>query len=187
MALNAAATLVINAGNYFLADVDTPFPEDGLASIPSPWENVGHTSLEEILSFSSEGGEATVLGSLQNKNLRTTYSNRTETFAFTLQQFDEDSLKLYFGQNMVDVNEDGSLLGVNSNPTPTQSAFLAVYVDQSNHFGIYIPKAEIFRGDDFSFEDTESLAGFPLSVTPLQSGSNAWTYAMTPLGGSITP
>lgn len=181
MAQNDAATLVLDTGNFFLAAVDSALPAD-LAAVTTPWTKVGHTSLEDIFSMESDGGEKSVLGTLQNRSLRTTYSDRTETFKFTLQQFDADSLKLYFGSNMV-VNADGTL-GVPLVPTATQTAFLAVFVDGTNHFGLYAPKAEILRGDDFDISDTESLAGLPLAVTPLASGSNAWAYAITPLGGA---
>lgn len=180
MAINDDATLVIGAGNYFTAPVDSALPTDLLA-VTTPWENVGHTSLEDIFSISSEGGDATTIGTLQNKQLRTKYSTRTDSIAFTLQQFDEAGLKLYFGSN-APTNADGTL-GVPSDPQPTTCAFLAVFVDGDNHFAIYAPKAEIFRGDDFSAGDTESLAGLPLSVKPLQSGSNTYTFAITPLGG----
>ena len=140
---------------------------------------MGHTSLEDIFAASSEGGEQTVIGTLQNKSLRTTYSARTETFTFTLQQFDETALKLYYGGNAV-VN--GALLEVPADPVPTEGAFLAVFEDGDNYFAFYAPKAEIFRGDDLSIADTESLAGMPVNVTPLISGSNDFAYAVTPLG-----
>lgn len=180
MALNDNATLVIGAGNYFLAPVGTACPAD-LTAPGVAWENIGHTSLEEIFGMSSEGGEATVIGTLQNKTLRTKYSSRSEKMTFTLQQFDDESLKLYFGSNMVTIAGPPAMLGVNSNPTPSQFAFLVVFIDGSNEFAFYAPKAEVYRADDISFGDTESLAGLPLSVTPLQHSTNTWTYAITPL------
>lgn len=179
MALNDNAVLAIDSGNYFTAPVDTAVPVD-LSAITTPWEAVGHTSLEDILSIESEGGEATVLGTLQNKSLRTRRSSRTETIRFTLQQFDTDALKLYYGSN-AEVLPSG-LVTNPANPTPTTCAFMAVYVDGSNIFALWVPKAEILRAEDISFEDTENIAGLPLGVTPLQSGSNAYTYAVTPLG-----
>ncbi|WP_438470786.1 hypothetical protein [Streptomyces asiaticus] len=180
MALNDAATLVIGSGNYLTAPVGADIPAD-LLTPTSPWEAVGHTSLEDILAISSEGGEATTIGSLQNKSLRTKYSARTETIAFTLQQFDVPGLKLYYGSNAPLL--PNGLLGVPADPTPTVCAFLAVFVDGENHFGVYAPKAEIYRNDDISFGDTESLAGLPLGVKPMAYGANSWTYAITPLGG----
>lgn len=182
MALNANSVLKIDTGHYFTAPVSTALPTD-LTAPEAAWIELGHTSIEDIMAASSEGGEATVLGTLQNRQLRTTYSTRTESFDIQLQQFDADSLKLYFGSNMVDVNGDGSLLGVPSTPTPTQSAFLAVYYDGERTFAIYMPKAEILRGDDFQLEDTENLSSLPIRITPLIDGTNTWSYAITPVTG----
>ena len=182
MAYNSGATLIPDSGNYFTAPVGTAAPAD-LSSVSAPWVNVGHTSLEDILSISSEGGEKTVLGTLQNKQLRTKYSARTETMNFTLQQFDEDSLKLYFGSNMANTG-DANYLGVSTDPTPTQAAFLIVFVDASNMFSFWVPKADIFRGDDMSLGDSETLAGLPIAVTPLVHGTNTWTYAVSPITGT---
>lgn len=180
MALNDNATLVIGSGNYLTAPTGTDIPADLLTPL-SPWEAVGHTSLEDIFSIASEGGEATVIGSLQNKSLRTKYSARTETMTFTLQQFDAPALKLYYGANAPTL-PDGSI-GVPTDPVPTNCGFLAVFVDGENHFAFYAPKAEIYRADDVSFGDTESLAGLPLGVKPMSYGGNNWTYSITPLGG----
>jgi len=181
VAINDNATLVIGSGNYFTAPAGTEKPAD-LLNVPAPWDNVGHTSLEEIFGVTSEGGEATTIGTLQNKSLRTKYSARTETLTFTLQQFDEAGLRLYYGANAPTL-ADGTI-GVPADPEPTVCAFLAVFVDGENHFAFYAPKAEIYRADDLSIADTESLAGMPLGVKPMQHGSNTWTYAVTPLGAN---
>jgi hypothetical protein len=182
VALNDNATLVIGSGNYLTAPVGTDLPDDLLVPT-SPWSIVGHTSLEDIFSIASEGGEATVIGTLQNKSLRTKYSARSETMTFTLQQFDIPGLKLYYGSN-APVLPNGTV-GVPTEPTPTVAAFLAVFVDGENHFAFYAPRAEIYRSDDVSFGDTESLAGLPIGVKPMAFGSNTYTYAITPLGGSV--
>lgn len=183
MALNDLATLVIGAGNYFTATYSAVSPVVLPADLSAPgvaWTPVGHTSLEEIFNISSEGGDATTIGTLQSKNLRTTYSPRTETITFTLQQFDEAALKLYYGSNAT-IGSAGEVQ-VPSSPAPTVCSFLAVFVDGENHFAIYAPKAEIYRADDLSANDAESLAGLPLAVKPLVHGANTWTYAVTPLG-----
>lgn len=187
MALNADATLVVGSGNYFTAVYNSATPVALPADLSAPgaeWENVGHTSLDDVFNITSEGGEATVIGTLQNKTLRTTYSNRTETIGFTLQQFDEAGLKLYYGSNAT-VGTAGEVQ-VPATPTPTVCSFLVVFVDGDNEFAFYAPKAEIFRSDDLSIADTESLAGLPLGVKPLIHGSNTWAYAVTPLG-AVTP
>jgi hypothetical protein len=179
VALNDDATLVIGSGNYLTATTGTVLPTDLLAP-PVAWENVGHTSIEDILAISSEGGEATVLATLQNKTLRTKYSARSETLAFTLQQFDAPGLRLFYGSNAPTLT-DGTI-GVPSDPIPTIAAFIGIFLDGANVFAFYAPKAEIYRADDLSIADTESLAGLPLGVKPMQYNTNSWTYAVTPLG-----
>ena len=181
MALKDNAVLVIDTGNYFLAEPGTAAPGD-LTNPGAEWTNVGHTSLEEILGLSSEGGEATILGTLQNKSLRTSYSARTETMTFTLQQFDEDSLRLYFGRNMDYIDGDDRFMGVPETPQPTVAAFLVVFVDQSEHFALYMPRAEILRGDDMDFGETGAIMGLPLAVSPKKYGTNTWTWAISPMG-----
>ncbi|MEU9044103.1 hypothetical protein AB0D63_20850 [Kitasatospora sp. NPDC048343] len=184
MPINDDATLVVGSGNFLTAPPGTPIPADLLAPT-SPWDTVGHTSLEDIFGISSEGGDATVIGTLQNKNLRTKYGARTETMALTLQQFDVAGLRLFYGSN-APLLPDGSV-GVPTDPTPTVAAFLALFIDGTHHFAFYAPKAEIYRADDLSLSDTESLAGLPIGVKPMAYGSNAWTYAVTPLGATSLP
>lgn len=188
MALNDSATLNIGTGHLWLAtsgtaapaDFRDPNPED-----PNPlvWTEIGHTSQDDIISITSEGGETTVLGTLQSPSLRTSTAARTEAFTFNLAQWDEDSLKLYFGSNATIQNSgraDG-LMAVPSKPVPTEKAFLAVYQDGSANFVIYAPKAEIVRADDMSLADTTSLATLPIKVTPLaMSGEDP--YYVLPLG-----
>ena len=180
MTLLDSATLVISGGTYFThATLGTAAPED-LASIPVGWGNLGHTDLEDVIAFASEGGEATTLGTLQKRTLRTTYSNRIDTFTFNLQQFDEASLKLYYGSNMGELVADSIWRTVPDNPAITVVAFLAVFTDGVKKFGIYAPAAEIYRADDAEFASDE-LAGLPIQIKPLNHSTNTWKVALTPL------
>lgn len=185
MAINDNAVLVIGAGNFFTGAVDAAEPTNPRTVSSAVWTNVGHTSISDILSMASEGGEATNIGTLQNKTLRTKYATRTESIKVTIHQFDKASLKLYYGANAVE--RPNGTVGVPVNPIPTVCAFLAVFIDAENYFTIYVPKAEIYRADDLSLPDTESLAALPLNVKCLQSGSNNWVYAISPLGETTGP
>ena len=178
--LNDAATLKIGSGHFYRAAVDTA-PPTNLATLTG-WDEIGHTSLEDILAFSSDGGDATTLGTLQKPVLKTAYSPRTESFTFNLAQFDMESLKLYFGSNMASIDGGTSeWLGVPLTPAPTNSAFLLVLTDGVVSIGLYAPKAELYRADDMSFSDTESLQSLPIQVKPVASGSNTYAYAWLPL------
>jgi hypothetical protein len=187
LTLNDNATLVVGTGKFYTATYNATTPEALPADLTAPgvnWVQMGHTSLSDVFSVSSDGGDATTIGTLQNKALRTTHAARTETFNLSLQQFDTDGLKLYYGSNAT-IGSAGEVQ-VPANPTPTVCSFLAVFIDGDNEFAIYAPKAEIFRADDLSIGDTESLASLPLAVKPLASGTNTWTYSITPIG-DVTP
>ena len=179
--VNDAALVVANA-DFYTGAVGAAAPTD-LSDIDTEvWDVLGHTSPEDILSWASEGGEPTTIGSLQNPSLRTVYSDRTETFSTTLLQWDEKTLKLYFGSNLEEVAGSTLFKGVPSKPVATKVSLLVVVKDCDTRFAIYITSAEILRGDDVAFDDTENFAGLPISVTPINYNGNPWAYAVTPLG-----
>lgn len=180
MALTDEATLVIGNARFYTAVTGTAAPED-LDAPGSPWVEIGHTSIDNVMGMESEGGEVTTLGTLQKRQLRNVRASRTDKFRVDLQQFDEDGLKLFYGSNAAVV---GGMIQVPDEPLPTTCAFLMVAFDGENEFAVHAPKAEIFRADNMELGDTESLATLPLEVTPLADGTNKWTYQLSALSGS---
>lgn len=176
MPQNDAATLSVATAKFFVATVGTAYGAE------SGWTEIGHTSIDNVIGVNSEGGDVTTLGTLQKKQLRTSREDTIDTFRIDLQQWDLASLKLYFGTNLTVVETD--LQGVPSKPVPTTTAWKMVAQDGTNEFGIYAPKAEIFRGDTFSLSNEEALSSLPVDVRPLQYNENVWAYALTPLGSA---
>jgi len=177
LARNDDATLKVGTGRFYTAPVDTALPADLLAP-GVEWTEMGHTSLEDILSAASEGGDQTTLGTLQNKNLRVVIAPRTESYNMRLMQFDAPSLKLYYGSNAV-VTASGAVQ-VPQDPKPTEVAWLFVFEDGDTVGAVYAEKASIFRSDDVAIADTESLSQLPLRVTPLVSGANKHALTWVP-------
>ena len=174
MALHDNAVLVPSTVHFYLAPVGTAKPAD-VADIDTPWVEIGHTSIEDLMSFESDGGDQTVLGTAQNASLKVTTARRTESFAFNLQQFDSESLKLYFGSNAVVAS---GWVDVPDAPASTASAFLAVFTEGAKNLAFHAARAEILRGDDLDFADTESLASLPIKVTPTKYGTNTGPYSV---------
>lgn len=173
MALDNTAVLKVGVGHFYTAPVGTALPAD-LRNPTGAWTHMGHTSVQDILSAASEGGDTTTLRSLQNATLRTTTAARTEAFVMHLLQFDAPSLKLYYGSN---ATVDGSNnVTVPSNPVPTEVAWLVVFYDGQTTAGIYAPKVSIIRSDDLSVSDTENLVQLSVKVTPLQNGANDYAF-----------
>jgi hypothetical protein len=170
MAIDNTAVLKVGTGHFYTAPVGTAKPSD-LRNPGGSWTEIGHTSVQDILSASSEGGETTTLRSLQNATLRQTVAARTEAFVMNLLQFDTDGLKLYYGSN---ASVSGTSVKVPSNPLPTEVAWLVVFYDGQTTAAIYAPKVSIIRNDDLSISDTENLAQLSLKVTPLNYSANDW-------------
>jgi hypothetical protein len=173
MALDSNAVLKVGVGHFYTAPTGTALPTD-LRNPGGAWTHMGHTSVQDILSAASEGGDTTTLRSLQNATLRTTTAARTEAFVMHLLQFDAQSLKLYYGAN---ATVDGSNnVSVPSNPVATEVAWLVIFYDGQTTAGIYAPKASILRSDDLSVADTENLVQLAVKVTPLQLGANDYAF-----------
>jgi hypothetical protein len=186
MALDNSAVLKVGTGNFYTAPVDTALPLDILNPDPE-WESMGHTSLDDILSSASEGGETTTLGSLQNPQLRTSTSARTESYTVNLLQFDDASLKLYYGSNAV-VDIDGNV-EIPQSPVASELAWLFVFRDGERVGGLYAPRVSILRADDFAITDTESLSRLSLRITPLgtDGASSALTFIPPKIIAPVTP
>lgn len=177
MAMNDNAVLKVGNGHFYTADVGTERPAD-LLDLGTEWSHMGHTSLEDILAASIEGGDRTQLGSLQNPNLRTNISSRSESFTINLLQFDTDSLSLYYGANSV-VLPNGDV-EVPETPVPEERAWLFLFFDGESAGGLYATRASFIAAEAFSISDTESLSTLPLTVTPLRHGSSQAPYRFIP-------
>lgn len=177
MAISNDAVLKVGNGHFYTAPVGTPRPTD-LLNLGDEWEHMGHTSLEDILQSNVEGGESTLLGSLQNRNLKTSYSARSQSFQINLLQFNEDSLQLYYGANAT-VTADGDF-EVPETAEAEERAWLFLFFDGPRVGGIYAAKASFMSAEPFSISDTESLASLPLTITPLRHGSSTSAFRIIP-------
>lgn len=177
MAMSDSSVLKVGNGHFYTAEIGTERPVD-LLDLGAAWEHMGHTSLEDILSSSIEGGDRTQLGSLQKRNLKTSIAGRTESFQINLLQFDDDSLKLYYGENTV-LLPNGDV-EVPETPVAAERAWLFLFFDGARVGGIYAPKASFIAAESFSISDTESLTSLPLTVTPLQHGTGNSPYRFIP-------
>lgn len=169
MALDGTKTLKPSNLDIFTANVGTELPAD-LTKIPAAWVNSGHSSLDDILTFQTEGGETTTLGSIQNPALRQSTSAAVRSIVVNLLQWDSPTLAFYYGSN---ATVTGNKVSIPEVPVPAEKAVLIVIHDGTNRFAIYAPKASLIGNGDVSLTDTSSLAQLPIRITPLShSGKN---------------
>lgn len=178
MALLDSAVIIPGTGFMYTAPAETAIPAN-LVTPASPWDNLGHTSREDGLTITRDGGDSEVIGTWQNPSLRE--RREPTTFAITafLHQVTNEVLEMYFGPGDVDTADR---FGVTSATDTVARALYVRIVDGSNSVGLYVPRVSISSEDDVEV-DVEGFLAFPVRMTVLQvSGSNLMEFIGPELG-----
>lgn len=182
MALSDAAVLLPGTGHVYLAPAGSAAPADPTAPA-TPWEEAGHTSREEGLTITREGGDTTILGTWQNTSLRERREPTTFAVTFRAQQVDNTILELYFGG--ADVSTAGVFGVPEGSPSTIERALFVRFVDGANEIGLYAPKVSVGSEDDVEV-DVENFLSFPVRATVLQAaGSNLLDFFGDNLGAAV--
>lgn len=178
MALSDASVYIPGTGHIYLAPTSTPAPVDPTAPT-TPWVDLGHTSLDDGLTITRDGGDSEVIGTWQNPSLRERRDPTTYAITMVAHQVDNTVLGLYFGGG--DATE-ADIFAVTATTGTTPSAMFVRIVDGDNEVGMYLPSVSIGSEDDMEV-DPEGFLSFPLRATVLQvSGSNLIEFMAPNLG-----
>lgn len=178
MALNDAAVFVPGTGFMYIAPPETVQPAS-LTAPTSPWENLGHTSRDDGLTITRDGGDSNILGTWQNTQLRDRRDPTTLAITAHLHQVDNNVLALYFGGG--DATVSGEFGVVDASATVDKALYVRI-VDGANEVGLYVPRVSIGADDDIEV-DVENFLAFPVRATVLQvTGSNLMTFLGADLG-----
>lgn len=178
MALNDAAVYIPGTGRVYIAPAETVRPVS-LTVPATPWDELGHTSREDGLTITRDGGDSEVLGTWQNPALRERRDPTTFAITMFLQQVDNSSLGMYFGGG--DETVPGEF-GVNVVGTTTEKALYVRIIDGANEVGLYVPKVSIAAEDDIEV-DVEGFLSLPIRCTVLGvTGENLMTFLADHLG-----
>jgi hypothetical protein len=170
-----ATTLVIPGhGTVFHAPVNTAPPANPLTAFdlqtdgPSPWENLGHTSKQNTIAFTKEGGEKESIDTFLADAVRTTSSSVTWGVTVAALQFDADTLDLAFNGDF-DPATGGYTVAT---PAPLSVALFLYFQDTTGSVGFWIPNTEVSLGDAPSV-DTAQFLELPLSVSILSAAASS--------------
>lgn len=178
MALDGSKVLKVGRADFYTAAVGTALPTDLSKTPDKGWTHAGHSSIEDILAVSSDGGETTTLGSIQAPQLRQSTTPATRAFTVNFLQWDAATLKLYYGGN---VTEKGGNLEIPQTPHPSEVAWLAVLQDGDNYGGIYAAKSSAIGDGDLTISDADSLAQLPVKFTPLSYNDSNFAFTFVPM------
>ena len=178
MALNDNAVYIPGTGRMYLAPAETEKPAS-LTAPAAPWEELGHTSREDGLTITRDGGDSEFLGTWQNPQLRERRDPTTFAITMYLQQVDNTTLGLYFGGGDSSVAGE---FGVTGAVGTTETALYVRIIDGANEVGLYVPKVSVASEDDVEI-DVEGFLSLPVRCTVLGvTGENLMTWLADHLG-----
>lgn len=177
MSLDDSAVLLPGTGHFLIGNVAaaqpvladlTAFAAD-TSDLPTGFTDLGHTDLDQILTFGQDGGDTTVKGSWQNKSLREIVTTETVDFISAKSlQLDNTVLSLYYG--------GGDATGTNTfevpdSGTPTEKALCLIMLDGTTPVAIYASKVSIRRESEIEVA-SDDFTKFPLRFTFLKNASD---------------
>jgi len=179
MSLVDSQVFIPGAGYLYVAPVGTDVPTD-LTDPETPWDNLGHSSIEDGVTLGREGGDSEVLGTWQNPSLRERRDPTSWFLTMMLHQFSNNTLSFFFGGG------DASVLGkfgVPLIPVAQERALFMRIVDGNNEAPLYCPRVSLLADDDVEL-DVEKFVAFPIRGTILGvTGSNLMEFYGSDLGG----
>lgn len=154
MGFNPNATIIPGKGTVLVADPDKAPPIDYMTLNPADptsfataapgWEALGHTSRENMVAMSKEGGEATQSGSWWDEALVSNYAATNWSIVVNSLQVDALTLGLAFGGGTLDTAKGSYAV---KDIKPTAKALFILMVGGNSRMGIYIPNTTVSIGD----------------------------------------
>lgn len=158
MAMNAGNTIIPGRGAVFIAPVGTPIPDYNTINPnldTGAWKSVGHTSRDNAVSLTQDGGESETRGSWWDDSIATTTSPVTRTLTVNTLEIGAEQLNLAFNGQL----ETDSVTGSYKVPAailPTEQAVFVLAVQGSKRLGVYFSRVSLSVGEMPTF-DPESF------------------------------
>jgi len=153
MAFSKNATIIPGKGTVLVAAPDTAPPSNWATIDPTNvaqmaasggWEALGHTSRENNVALSKDGGEATAVGSWWDENLDTNRTGTNWTVTVNSIQIDSLTLGLAFGGGTLNTTEGSYDVG---DIVPQDKALFIILQGTTTRMGLYIPNTSVSIGD----------------------------------------
>ncbi|MFD9687891.1 hypothetical protein ACFWXO_19280 [Kitasatospora sp. NPDC059088] len=180
--------LVPGTGYIFVAPPGTALPDLKAGFDPKDstkwgpvglnWKSIGNTSLDNGIEMSVDGDEPEVLGSWQNKSLRTTDPSKTYAVTINLSDFTAESYKLYYGTDR-GLDSKG-LFSIPTSPTAQNRALMIAAVDGTKCVAWHYPKTSIIGADSVTM-DPAALGEMPVKATVVALNQSAPLGTVTPV------
>lgn len=134
------------------------------------WSCLGHTSKENMVSLSKDGGDVTSFDSWWEAAIDVQRAPLTWGVTVNTLEVTKDNFDLAFNGKLETESETGGYL-VPADIQATEIALFILAMQGTKRMGLYIPRVSISLGDAPSF-DAEALFELPLSASILSYEGN---------------
>ena len=185
MSVDATKLVIPGHGTVFHAPKNTKPPASPLTAFnlqtdgPTVWKNLGHTSKQNTIAFTKEGGERETIDTFLADAVRESTSSVSWGVTVAALQFDQDNLDLAFNGDF-DAATGGYTVAT---PVPIEAALFLYFQDTTGSVGFWLPNTTVALGDAPSV-DTAQFLELPLAVTIL-AADNATIPAVGGRAGSF--
>jgi hypothetical protein len=172
MATDPTTTIVPGHGTLFVANANTALPATPLTaftlsgSAPTNWDNLGHTSKDNLPAFKRDGGGPTFLDTYLQDNVGVVYDGSNWSLAINDLQVDGNSLAMGFNGTLD--ADGGYIIPVANFGVP--KALLLMMTDGTGKLLFYMPNVMMTLGDVPQIDAAKFLE-LPLSAAILGATS----------------
>lgn len=180
MSVDATKLVIPGHGAVFHAPKNTLPPTAGLPAfsltantvmnndtVPVAWKNLGHTSKQNTIAFTKEGGERETIDTFLADAVRTSTSSTSWGINVAALQFDQDTLDLAFNGDF-DATTGGYTVAGSAS---VETALFLYFQDNTGSIGFWLPNTEMSLGDAPSV-DTAQFLELPLTASILSTDSS---------------
>jgi hypothetical protein len=176
MALDSADVIVVGGGSVYLAPVGTAMPA-GLVAPATPWENIGYIEEAGPAPTGFQRDKTSLFAWNTNTPLRTSYAPAEPAINFTLLQFTEDTLALYFGGGTTATASGTSTYTGPVTSTPQPWAMIIDWFDGTNAYRWEIPNTTVAAAGDITLT-REQFMQLPVSASILAPAAGAAPFTL---------
>lgn len=165
------------------------FKADDSTTYPDGWAPIGLTSAETLPTFSSDGGDATVIDTAEVAAVRNIRGNITTKFEFTLHTFNKRVLQLTQGGNdpaTLEETEAELIQWSGGKPRTVNTSLLFIRADSEMTVFDYMPNAQLSangRGET----SKGALVPIPVTATVLAPTAEQVTAGAKDAIATIVP
>lgn len=186
MSRNSGEVRVPQVSEIFIAPVGTAMPVS-LATPSAPWVGLGYTS-DDGLVLNDEPSVEGIMSAQSAHPVREVVTERTTTMAFTLLQWNEDTLELAFGGGETEDLGGGvtAFHAPGADDALPEHAVLAIWKDGDNSDGAFFGRANVREAVEVNVNRTSATA-LPITVSALGSDDDEdgpWSLLSDHISGS---